>query len=122
MIGRPADVVSKKRGDEPETHYLIGPQRETLPAAREDLAAWLRLEGREAGADRDNRPFPIVRAPNMIDTVPRSIPWWVAQVAHRQYVREYGNIQSLERLAERGGFHWTELGMLLAAGIAAEAG
>lgn len=63
----------------------------------------------------------MVKPPNTIDSVPRSIPWWIAEIAHRQYVREFGDCQSLERLAERGGFHWSELGMLLAAGLEAEA-
>lgn len=36
----PAVVVSKRRGDGPERHYLCGPQRETREEAEKDLAAW----------------------------------------------------------------------------------
>lgn len=41
------------------------------------------------------------------------IPWEVAEVAYRAYSRKYGTMQSLERLAERGGFGRDELFMLL---------
>lgn len=35
---------------------------------------------------------------------PTSIPWHVADLAYSVYARRYGRSQSLERLAERGGF------------------
>lgn len=41
------------------------------------------------------------------------IPWGLAEVAYRNYVKHYGSSQSLERLAERGGFGWSELLYLL---------
>lgn len=44
---------------------------------------------------------------------PSSIPWWLAEIAHKHYVQLYGNCQSLERLAERGGFGREELISLL---------
>lgn len=34
---KPATVISKLRGDEPEVHYLIGPQRATRAEAEQDL-------------------------------------------------------------------------------------
>jgi len=37
------------------------------------------------------------------------VPWWLAEIAYRHYVRLYGRAQSLERLAERGGFGRYEL-------------
>lgn len=37
------------------------------------------------------------------------IPWWLAEVAYKYYVELYGGQQSLERLAERGGFGREEL-------------
>ncbi len=40
---------------------------------------------------------------------PTSIPWPVAEVAYREYARRYGTHQSLERLAERGGFGIEEM-------------
>ena len=45
--------------------------------------------------------------------VPRSVPWWIAERAYREYSRLYGDSQSLERLAERGGFVWAEIGLFL---------
>lgn len=43
---------------------------------------------------------------------PLQIPWSVAEKAHCAYVRSYGTRQSLERLAERGGFDGAEMDML----------
>jgi hypothetical protein len=40
---KPATVISKKRGDEPEIHYLIGPQRASREEAEVDLARFLRV-------------------------------------------------------------------------------
>ena len=37
------------------------------------------------------------------------IPWSVAETAYEEYSRRYGKGQSLERLAERGGFGRDEL-------------
>lgn len=42
-----------------------------------------------------------------------TIPWAVAEIAYAQYVAWFGGTQSLERLAERGGFGADELLMLL---------
>ena len=38
-----------------------------------------------------------------------SIPWWIAEQAYMVYANKYGDDQSLERLAERGGFGPEEL-------------
>ena len=38
-----------------------------------------------------------------------SIPWWVAEQAYMVYADKYGDEQSLERLAERGGFGIEEM-------------
>ncbi len=38
-----------------------------------------------------------------------SIPWWVAEQAYIVYASKYGDQQSLERLAERGGFGIEEM-------------
>jgi hypothetical protein len=40
---------------------------------------------------------------------PRQIPWSVAEIAYGEYSRRYGSSQTLERLAERGGFGWCEM-------------
>ena len=44
---------------------------------------------------------------------PSTIPWWLAEEAYAYYASRYGTSQSLERLAERGGFGREELLMLL---------
>jgi len=71
----------------------------------------------------DNRPFPIqdgyfrnadhsIRRP--VERYERcTIPWWLAEEAYTWYSKRYGTDQSLERLAERGGFGREELLMLL---------
>lgn len=47
------------------------------------------------------RPFPIQGG--------GAIPWWLAEVAYEYYHDFYAGGQSLERMAERGGFSVTEL-------------
>lgn len=65
----------------------------------------------------DNRPFPIQG--NDFNEVTRewsepcTIPWWLAEEAYIYYSAKFGTSQSLERLAERGGFGRSELLMLL---------
>jgi hypothetical protein len=44
------------------------------------------------------------------------IPWWLAEEAYTQYASMMGTAQTLERLAERGGFGRKELLDLLAGG------
>lgn len=44
------------------------------------------------------------------------VPWSVAALAYEVYSRKYGKQQSLERLAQRGGFSWGELVWLLRGG------
>jgi hypothetical protein len=67
----------------------------------------------------DNRPFPIQRASSRDKTgamqhyPPCTIPWWLAEEAYKYYSKRFGTSQSLERLAERGGFGRQELLMLL---------
>ena len=43
---------------------------------------------------------------------PLSIPWAMAEVAYGAYAQRHGRDQSLERLAERGGFSWGEMDLL----------
>jgi hypothetical protein len=40
---------------------------------------------------------------------PQSVPWAVAEKAWAAYAQQYGTWQSVERLAERGGFGWCEM-------------
>jgi hypothetical protein len=48
-----------------------------------------------------------------IERPPGQIPWAIAELAYKQYSEFYGTSQSLEKLASRGGFGWTELVYLL---------
>lgn len=65
----------------------------------------------------DTRPFPIqgakvtTRDDQGVPTKPgpSTIPWWLAEIAYECYSGSYGTSQSLERLAERGGFGRDEL-------------
>lgn len=57
-----------------------------------------------------DRPFPIQRDGMEPAT---TIPWWLAEIAYREYSKRFGNQQSLERLHDRGGFGRAELVALL---------
>ncbi len=64
----------------------------------------------------DTRPFPIQHGESyrdldgrMISPRPSTVPWWLAEIAYEYYSGLYGKQQSLERLAERGGFGRLEL-------------
>ena len=66
--------------------------------------------------EKDNRPFPIQGGFKWYDQryhKQSHIPWWLAEEAYKIYKKNYCNDQSLERLAERGGFGRSELIMLL---------
>lgn len=52
----------------------------------------------------DERRFPIQPG--------ASVPWSLAQAAYTTYARLFGSEQSMERLAERGGFGWGEFACL----------
>lgn len=56
----------------------------------------------------DNRVFPL-QPTRGAQSGPRSIPWSVAEKAYAVYSARFGTYQSLERLAERGGFGWSEM-------------
>ena len=65
----------------------------------------------------DNRPFRIQGGNShgkWRRAEPSTIPWWLAEVAYKEYAKRYGTQQSLERLNERGGFGRQELLDLLA--------
>lgn len=54
-----------------------------------------------ARLEKKERPFPMERGP--------SIPWKLAEAIYAGYAAQYGTSQSLDRLAERGGFGWPEV-------------
>lgn len=61
-----------------------------------------------------NETFPIqVEIQGRLRLPATQIPWWLAEIAYKHYVELYGSQQSLERLAERGGFGRDELLTLL---------
>lgn len=55
------------------------------------------------------KPFPVNPWPRSALV---SIPWSVAERAYVSYVARYGKSQTIERLAERGGFSEGELDAL----------
>ena len=55
----------------------------------------------------DTRPFPIQS--EGLHGKSCTIPWWLAEIAYKYYSGLYGKEQSLERLAERGGFGRLEI-------------
>ncbi len=65
--------------------------------------------------EQDTRPFPIagesVRLHGdtgpVVQLPPTTIPWWLAKIAYEAYNCKHN--QSLERIAERGGFGRQEL-------------
>jgi len=59
---------------------------------------------------RHIRAFPIQIHPAQ---TPDSVPWPVAEEAYTEYAAQYGSLQTLERLAERGGFGASEIATLL---------
>ncbi len=65
-------------------------------------------------AKDDTSPFPIQgswRIQNQISYC--TIPWWLAEIAYEHYTKLFGNQQSLQKIAERGGFGRDELLTLL---------
>jgi len=40
------------------------------------------------------------------------IPWHMAEKAYKTYIKNFGQDQSLEELAQRGGFGWCEFCLL----------
>lgn len=59
-------------------------------------------------ADTKPKMFPL-QTDRRATPGPVSIPWSVAEIAYGEYASRYGRGQSLERLAERGGFSWGEM-------------
>ena len=59
------------------------------------------------------RMFPLQTERGVARPGPLAIPWELAEEAYRAYAQRYGREQSLERLAERGGFAWSEMDRFL---------
>ena len=56
--------------------------------------------------------FPI-QAERGAEPHPMKVPWHIAELAYSVYAAKYGQEQSLERMAERGGFAPSEMDMFL---------
>ena len=61
-----------------------------------------------AATPAEARTFPI-QSERAAKPHPTRIPWWLADLAYSVYRARFGSGQSLERLAERGGFHPSEM-------------
>jgi hypothetical protein len=70
------------------------------------------VECLRAGVRSDRRRFPIQTQQGSAPH-PTSIPWAIADEAYSIYSAKYGRDQSLERLAERGGFGPDEMDTFL---------
>lgn len=53
--------------------------------------------------------FPLQVDRNYDRPGPIAIPWSVAEMAWGMYAQKYGTQQSVERMAQRGGFAWSEM-------------
>lgn len=60
----------------------------------------------------DRKMFPI-QTERGAPPHPLLIPWHIAELAYSVYASRYGTSQSLERLAERGGFGPSEMDIFL---------
>ena len=64
----------------------------------------------------DTRPFPIqsnaFKGHRQYEAR-STIPWWLAEEGYKYYVERFGDRQTLEEIAQRGGFGRQELLMLL---------
>jgi len=61
----------------------------------------------------DTKLFPIQAEDGRNQGRASTIPWWLAEIAYKEYSRRFGDDQSLECLAGRGGFGRKELVVLL---------
>jgi hypothetical protein len=84
---------------------LASEQENTIAQLRDELAAAKipKLFPIQRDYDRRNPPKPH----------PTKIPWSIAELAYSVYSHRYGRDQSLERLAQRGGFGAGEMDMFL---------
>ena len=100
------------------------PSREPGPESRSQKRRVAAQKGepapdfsREPGqAPVTDAEFPIIPDRYRDSTVaphPMKVPWSIAELAYSVYVRHGGGDQSLERLAERGGFGAAEMDKLL---------
>lgn len=61
----------------------------------------------------EGHPGSVRRAKTEPGAVPGTVAWAEHELAWEEYARRYGRSQTAERLAQRGGFSWLELVVLL---------
>jgi hypothetical protein len=57
----------------------------------------------------NTKVFPVLNQPFRRGKRIETVPWSVGECAYKEYSRRYGKSQSIERIAERGGFSESEL-------------
>lgn len=65
---------------------------------------------------KTERRFPIQQQQDSINGFVRPagyVPWGIAALAYQRYIARYGQQETMEELAARGGFGWGELVHLL---------
>ena len=72
-------------------------------------------------SESDVRWFPVI-TDRMARPRNNKIPWELAEIAYTEYARRYGTDQSLERIAERGGFGVMEIADYLLAQLREKGG
>ena len=91
-----------------EQDLRVAVLQESLRNLEEDIAE---LEA-ELAKLKGTRMFPI-QIESRAAPHPMQIPWIIAELAYSVYAAKYGRGQSLERLAERGGFAPSEMDKFL---------
>lgn len=60
-----------------------------------------------------DKRFPVMGVRSIMPNEIVSISWAQAEVVYKEYIRKFGDKQTLERIAERGGFYFEEIVGLL---------
>jgi hypothetical protein len=89
----------------------VSPPLSDAGASIATLESELAQASAEAAEAKRPKMFPL-QTSRQAPPGPRQIPWSVAEKAYGEYSRQYGRSQTLERLAERGGFGWCEMDSL----------
>lgn len=95
------DAMSPSQKDDDGQEWEAGTRLRFHYGIPQDLLDELAADHRDARQFREQRMCRMQGGP--------PIPWSIAEEIHRKYVELHGNIQSLERINERGGFGWAEV-------------
>lgn len=93
----------------PFAHSTDAKTQETLWKLTKEIATEYRKSS-------DTRPFPIQdgtpyrnSSGSLVFPKGCQIPWWLAEVAYKEYQKRYPNDQTIDMIAKRGGFGREEL-------------